>query len=101
MDRLARKRWRLLQAAKYGLLFTGGLLGVGLLLGIIDPQVLSDRSAPGLMAYWLSGAVLFVAIAAIRNARLPRVPRVDEDVDHAWSDTEREQFKRLLDQQKR
>jgi hypothetical protein len=43
----------------------------------------------------LAGPLLFVAIAAIRNARLP--PVEDDDVNREWTEAEREQFKCLID----
>jgi hypothetical protein len=51
------------------------------------------------LGYFLPGALLFVTIAASRNARLP--PPVDEDTGREWSAADKDEFRRLLDQQRR
>jgi hypothetical protein len=89
-----KKRWSLLRAALYGLVFTGVLLGVRLLVSPSDP---SSRIFYWL-GYFLPAPLLFIAIAATRNSRLPRV---DEDEGREWSGADEEQFKRLLDKQRR
>jgi hypothetical protein len=91
-----KKRWSLLRAAIYGLVLTGVVVGVQLFIHPSDPWL---RDWAYLLGYFLPGPLLFVAIAATRNRRLPLV---DEDAGpREWSAADQEEFKRLPDRQRR
>ena len=97
-----RKRWSLQRAALYGIVFSLINIGLQVWRGTLPSSAPNTFYALGILAVALGlFPLLFVAIAAIRNAILRNTIRSPEDVSlREWTAADKEEFKLMGDQRR-